>query len=75
MPRVNLDEIVRGFGSWKNPEDVAKAGQIAVCVYFPDYMDGINAVGWHLHFVSDDRKHGGHVFDITMVRGKCFLDR
>ena len=46
-----------------------------VCVYFPDYMDGINAAGWHLHFVSDDRKHGGHVFDISMVRGKCFLDK
>ena len=30
LPRVNLDEIVRGFGSWKNPEDVAKAEQIAV---------------------------------------------
>ena len=35
-----------------------------VCVYFPDYMDGINAFGWHLHFISDDRAHGGHVFDI-----------
>ena len=41
-----------------------------VCVYFPDYMDGINASGWHLHFVSDDRKHGGHVFDIIMKSGK-----
>ena len=30
-----------------------------VCVYFPDYMDGINAAGWHLHFISEDRKHGG----------------
>ena len=29
-----------------------------VCVYFPDYMDGINAFGWHLHFISDDRAHG-----------------
>ncbi len=41
-----------------------------VCVYFPDYMDGINAAGWHLHFISDDRKHGGHVFDIIMKSGK-----
>ncbi len=41
-----------------------------VCVYFPDYMDGINAAGWHLHFISDDRKHGGHVFDIVMKSGK-----
>ena len=46
-----------------------------ICVYFPDYMDGINAAGWHLHFVSDDRKYGGHVFDISMVRGKCILDK
>ncbi len=41
-----------------------------VCVYFPDYMDGINASGWHLHFISDDKKHGGHVFDIVMKSGK-----
>ena len=40
-----------------------------VCVYYPDYMDGINAPGWHLHFVSDDRKKGGHVFDIDMKAG------
>ena len=39
-------------------------------VYFPDYMDGINAFGWHLHFISDDRAHGGHVFDIIMKSGK-----
>ena len=41
-----------------------------VCVYFPDYMDGINAAGWHLHFLSEDRSHGGHVFDIIMKFGK-----
>ena len=30
LPRVNLDEIVREFGSWKIEEDVVKAGIIAV---------------------------------------------
>ena len=30
MPRVNMDEIVREFGSWKNEADVFKAGRIAV---------------------------------------------
>lgn len=35
-----------------------------VCVYYPDYMDGINAAGWHLHFISGDRKKGGHVFGV-----------
>ena len=41
-----------------------------VCIYFPDYRDGINAPGWHLHFVSEDKKHGGHVFDIDLKNGK-----
>lgn len=30
MPRINVDEIVREFGSWKNNDDVLKAGRIAV---------------------------------------------
>ena len=30
MKRVNSDEIVKEFGSWKNSVDVAKAGKIAV---------------------------------------------
>ena len=46
-----------------------------VCVYFPDYMDGINAPGWHLHFVSDDRKSGGHVFDLKMKQGAAIINK
>ncbi len=30
IPRVNVDEIVREFGSWQNFPDVMKAGRIAV---------------------------------------------
>ena len=44
-----------------------------VCVYYPDYMDGINAPGWHLHFVSDDRTKGGHVFDLELMEGTASL--
>lgn len=29
LPRINMDEIVREIGSWKNSKDVAKAGMIA----------------------------------------------
>lgn len=46
-----------------------------VCIYYPDYMAGINASGWHFHFVSDDRSKGGHVFNITMQHGAAFLDK
>jgi predicted ABC-type ATPase len=30
MLRVNIDEIVREFGTWRNADDVARAGRIAV---------------------------------------------
>ena len=46
-----------------------------VCVYYPDYMDGINAAGWHLHFISEDKKHGGHVFDVSINQGKAAFCR
>jgi acetolactate decarboxylase len=28
---------------------------------FPDYAEGIEVAGYHLHFISDDRRRGGHV--------------
>jgi acetolactate decarboxylase len=28
---------------------------------FPDYAEGFEVSGYHLHFVSDDRERGGHV--------------
>ncbi len=46
-----------------------------VCVYFPDYMDGINASGWHMHFISKDRKLGGHVFEAVMSSGECLIQK
>ncbi len=44
-----------------------------VCICYPDYMEGINAVGWHLHFISKDRRHGGHVFDIDLAQATAKL--
>ena len=46
-----------------------------ICVYYPDFMDGINLSGWHLHFISDDRTQGGHVFDLEMEHGDVRLDK
>ena len=46
-----------------------------VCVYYPDYMDGINAAGWHMHFLSEDRKLGGHVFKATLSSGQCAVQK
>jgi acetolactate decarboxylase len=30
---------------------------------FPDYAEGIEVAGWHLHFITADRTRGGHVLD------------
>ena len=38
-------------------------------------MDGINAPGWHFHFVSEDRSVGGHVFELDMKRGYVKMDK
>lgn len=29
----------------------------------PDYVKGVNVPGYHLHFISQDRKAGGHILD------------
>ena len=46
-----------------------------VGVYFPDHMDGINMPGWHLHFLSEDKTKGGHVFNVIMKKGLVRLDK
>jgi acetolactate decarboxylase len=41
---------------------------------FPEYAEGIEVSGWHLHFVSDDRTRGGHVLDSRLETGHVALD-
>jgi acetolactate decarboxylase len=31
--------------------------------YLPEYLNGINVKGFHFHFISSDKKNGGHVLD------------
>jgi acetolactate decarboxylase len=34
--------------------------------YTPVFFKGINVVGYHLHFISDDRHTGGHILDVEV---------
>jgi len=34
--------------------------------YTPAFFKGLNVVGYHLHFISDDRHTGGHILDFTL---------
>ncbi len=46
-----------------------------VCVYFPKYMDGLNVAGWHVHFISDDRTQGGHVFNCALDEAVAYMGK
>ena len=46
-----------------------------VGVYCPAYMNMMNNHGWHLHFISDDRRIGGHVLDLRMHDAECLLTK
>ena len=39
---------------------------------FPEYSEGVEVSGYHLHFVSADRARGGHVLECRprRVRGR-----
>jgi acetolactate decarboxylase len=41
---------------------------------FPDALDGIEMVGAHLHFASEERTHGGHVLSYTLLDAVAQLD-
>jgi acetolactate decarboxylase len=36
----------------------------------PEYVQGINVAGFHVHYITDDRKGGGHVLDYRLLEGK-----
>ncbi len=37
---------------------------------FPKYLEALNAPGYHLHFVSDDRQKGGHLLALQVESGR-----
>ncbi|MCQ2094017.1 MAG: acetolactate decarboxylase [Bacteroidaceae bacterium] len=45
-----------------------------VAIYCPDYMDKLNAVGWHFHFISEDRTKGGHILNLRTGSLDCTVD-
>lgn len=41
---------------------------------FPDYAQGLNVAGHHVHFLSADRSCGGHVLDFRMRDARIDID-
>lgn len=42
---------------------------------FPDYAQGLEVPGYHLHYISADRTRGGHVLDCRLSRGTLAVER
>jgi len=40
---------------------------------FPSYMDGVNVAGYHFHFISQDKKQGGHVLECRLEEAEARL--
>lgn len=40
----------------------------------PDYIGSINVPGYHLHFISEDRKIGGHLLEVSFTEAQAFAD-
>ena len=42
--------------------------------YFPASLQGANVAGYHFHFLSADRKKGGHVLDCVPAQVMIYVD-
>ena len=41
---------------------------------FPDYASGLEVPGYHLHFITEDRRRGGHVLGYEARGGRLRID-
>jgi len=44
-------------------------------LYCPSFMGGLNSIGWHFHFITEDLKQGGHVLQVSIDNAVASLDR
>jgi len=69
-PYRPLHEVVADQTEWhfdKSDGDV-------IGFRFPDTLAGVEVQGWHLHFLSKDRKHGGHVISLDVLTAQVELN-
>ncbi|MBI5189758.1 MAG: acetolactate decarboxylase [Nitrospirae bacterium] len=70
MPYPPLVEAVKGQKT-RSMEDVKGT---LVGFRLPAFMDGVGVPGYHLHFITDDSRAGGHVLALITSRVTVHLD-
>lgn len=74
---INVRSVYAQAGPYKRLAEVMEYDQTfydyenvegtLVGLYCPPYMSHLNAVGWHLHFISKDKTKGGHVLGVNIA--------
>ena len=59
-PYPSLKEVAQKQSVFKKDKVVGKI----IGFRFPEYLQGINITGYHMHFISDDMDFGGHILSI-----------
>lgn len=70
-PYRRLSEVMENdqtFFDYENTEGTL------VGIYCPPYMASLNAVGWHMHFISKDKTRGGHVLNVNISDGTLTME-
>lgn len=69
-PYKPLAEVAQSQSMWTHSD---LSGTL-VGIRCPAWVGGLNVPGYHWHFVSDDRKIGGHVLDCRVREGRVRYD-
>ena len=43
-------------------------------IYSPNYVEGINMPGWHIHFLNKALTHGGHILEVSSSEAKMKIN-
>jgi acetolactate decarboxylase len=68
-PMLSAATASQAVFNWAN-----LSGEV-VGLFSPQYMAGVNVPGYHAHFISTDRKHGGHILRFTSAKLKVHIAR
>jgi acetolactate decarboxylase len=69
-PYRPLEEVAKNQSVWTREDQVGTL----VGIRCPAWIGGLNVPGYHWHFLSQDRKVGGHVLDCRVLEGKVRYD-
>jgi acetolactate decarboxylase len=62
QPYLRLNEVVKNQSIF----ELRNVKGTLVGFRMPHYMQGVNVAGYHLHFITQDKKAGGHILDCQL---------